>query len=289
MTGQLGPEPSIWLGTLQLNYVDSTGVSWTVEGLDGWYGSPTSTLNVVQRGAADGGWGGSAWLTPKLITMTVTLAGATAALLTAALDTLMSAATLTTTPLRVLERGGSDRTMQVRRGGEVLSTWQGSMGTSVTVSVPLIAEDPRKYSTTAYTGTCHLPSISGGLTAPLTAPITVNATVSSGQIPMSNAGSAACSPLLRIVGPVQQPVVTLQRADGSVQQLAYGGSLIAGDYLDLDCGAHTAILDGTASRRGLVSGAWPTIPPNGSALLTFGAGAYDSSATLSATWYDTWM
>lgn len=289
MTAALGPEPTIWLGAQQINGVAAAGVAWVVEGIDGWYGSAAPTLAVVQRGADDGGWGGSSWLTPKIVTLTVTMTAAVTPLLLAALDTLTAAASLAATPLRVLELSGLDRTVTVRRNGEVLAAWEGSGGTTVTVSIPLVAEDPRKYSTTAHTGTCNLPSVTGGLTFPVVFPAVFNAVVSSGSIQVANAGTIACAPLLRIYGPVQQPIVTLQRSDGTIQQLTYNDTLGASDYLDLDCSAHTCILDGSASRRGSLAGDWPMIPPGSAAVLAFAAAAPSPTAQLTATWWDTWM
>lgn len=278
--------PQVWLGSLPLCATDSAGVDWVVTNLAGWSGSAAPTLSVVQRGADHGGWGGTSWLQARQLTLTVYVIGPTRGAMLAALDTLNAAASLSPTPLRVLEDGGLDRTMQVRRNGEVVTT---VTGVSALVSIPMIAEDPRKYSTSAHTGVCHLPSVTGGLAFPIAFPIAFNAVVSSGQIQVSNAGTIASAPLQRIYGPVQQPIVTLQRSDGTIQQLTYNATLSSTDYLDLDCGAHTAVLDETASRRGLVSGDWPMIPPGQSATLAFSAGAYSSAAQLAATWYDTWM
>ena len=278
-----------WLGDLALNVIDDAGVEWIVTANDGWVGTPGTTQQLVQRQADHGGWPGTSYFTPRALPLAVTINAPSEALRDQAIAALKAAAALTATPMRV--KDGFDRTASVLRQGETLVN---RFGNVAEVSLSLIAPDPRLYSTTQHTGLCNLPAIVGGLVFPITFPITFTGSVSSGAIPVSNQGNIDSPPLLRITGPVVTPVVTLQRSDGTVQQLTYQGSLGALDYLDLDCGPRrTAILNATASRRGLltVTGGWPQIPPDTdgvSSTLFFNAASSSGTPALAASWNDAW-
>jgi hypothetical protein len=287
----MGIDPTVYLGAQQLAGTDGSGVSWDVQTLTGWYDSAAPTLRVAQREADHGGWGGGSWLTPRVLMLGVHLSAATPDAIVSALDVLGAAASLDASPLRLVEASGLDRTIQVRRNGEVLTTWDGIGGTAVAVSIPLIAADPRKYGTLPYSSSTMPPSSSGGLILPATLPAAFDAVVDSGQISCGNAGTIGSRPLLRITGPCTTPQVTLQLPDGSVQQLIYQGSLLAGEYLDLDCDAHTATADGTASRRGLITGTWLELPPGSSAgcSAAFRVDTSGAGCQLTMTWYDAWM
>lgn len=285
MPTPLSGDPT-WLGDLALNVIDDDGVEWTVTDNPGWPGSPATTLTVTQRQSDHGGYPSGSWLTPRNLTLAVTIHAPSQAQREQAVEALKAAASLSATSLRVLD-AAYDRTATVRRQGETLVT---RLGNDAEASMLLIASDPRLYSSTGYTGTCNLPSLSGGLVLPVTPPFTISAVVASGAITVANAGSIGARPLLRITGPATTPVVTLQLPDGSIQQLTFNAALGALDYLDLDCDQHTATLNGTAGRRGLltVTGGWPEIPPTSSCQLYFNASTYSSAATLSAAWSDAW-
>lgn len=278
-----------WLGSLALNVKDDDGVEWVVTDTGGWSSGSATTQQVTQRQSDHGGYASGAWLVPKPLTPAVTITAPSKALRDIAVETLKAAASLTATTMRVQE-AGYDRTRTVQRQGEPLVA---KYGYSADVSLSLVAPDPRLYGTSGYTGSCNLPSTSGGLTFAFTFPFTFNATVSSGQIPVGNAGSIGSRPMLRITGPCVTPQVVLQNPDGSIQQLIYNGTLQTLDYLDLDCDRHTAILNGTASRRGLltVTGGWPEISPGASAdtaALYFNASSTTGVPSLTASWFDAW-
>lgn len=282
------PGPQVWLGDLQLNAVDDDGTAWTLTDETGWPGSPASTAVITPRQSAHGGWAGHGYLGAKTLTPAVNLTAQSYALREAAIDALLAAADLGPTTWRVIA-GGIDRQVGVQRQGEALVT---RYGLSADVSLSLSAPDPRKRSTTAYTGSCGLPSATGGLVVPIVVPIVFSGTVSSGAITVGNSGNIGSPPLLRILGPATQPLVTLQLPDGTIQQLIYQGALAATDYLDLDCDARTCVINSTASRRGLltVPTAWPEIPPGSSGLqLSFNASGGTTSTALQATWNDAWQ
>lgn len=289
MPTDLAGDPT-WLGELPLNVTDDQGVEWIVTANEGWFGAPATTQQLVQRQAGHGGWPGTSYFAPRALPLAVTINAPSPDLREQAVAALKAAATLAATTLRVKD-AFYDRSMSVLRQGETLVN---RYGNAADVSLALIAPDPRLYSTTTHTGTCGLPSVIGGLVFPITFPITFTGSVSSGAIPVSNQGNIDSPPLLRISGPADTPVVTLQRSDGTVQQLTYQGSLGSLDFLDLDCGPRrTAILNASASRRGLltVEGGWPQIPPDtdgASSTLFFNAASTTGAPALAASWNDAW-
>lgn len=272
------------LGDVSLNVVDGSGIWWLCTQLDGWWGSSAGTLQVEQKTGDHGGWGGGSWLTPRALTLGVDLEAPDRSSLLAAVDRLSAAASLDDTTLRVVEPG-FDRSCTVRRAGEPTAV---TSGLTAEWSVPLIAEDPRRYGQPVGPLSTGLPSVSGGLTLPATPPWTVGATVVQGSVRCVNAGTIASRPVLRISGPVSQPQVLVTGTAGT-SALTYYGDLLAGEWLDIDCGAHTVLIGGTVSRRGLVSGTWPQIPPGSAVDVGFRAAVYSAAASLAVTYRSAWM
>lgn len=281
----LAAEFTASLGSISLNVVDDSGIWWLCTQLDGWWDSPAGTLQVEQKTADHGGWGGGSWLTPRALTLGVDVEAPDRSSLLAAVDRLSAAASLDGTTLRVVE-AGYDRFCTVRRAGKPTAA---TLGTTAEWSVELIAEDPRRYGTLVGPLSTSLPSTSGGLTLPASPPWTIGATVTQGTIRCQNAGTIASHPTLRINGPVQQPQVLVISAAGATSSLTYFGDLASGEYLDVDCDAHTVMLGGTVSRRGLVSGTWPEIPPGGAIDIGFRAAAASASASLAVSYRSAWM
>jgi Siphovirus-type tail component, C-terminal domain len=133
-----------------------------------------------------------------------------------------------------------------------------------------------------------LPTQTGGLCTPVGAPLEVNATVVAGRVAVTSCGTAPTALELRIDGPCTEPRVSLVVAGQPTQVLRYHGALAAGQWLELNTRARTALLNGTVSRRGLMSGDWFLLPP-GPSELAFDAADYHPDAELTATWRDAWL
>lgn len=274
------------LGTLRLGAVDSAGVAWFLQSLDGW-DSPEVRSEFQDREADHGSWASPVYLGSRPITLAGTVEAPDRASLDTALDQLYAAAALTDTTLTVWE--SMPKQTVVRRSGKLLA--QHATDRTATWSVMVTAADPRRYGTTLQTGTTGLPATSGGLTFPITFPITFSATTVSGQINAVNSGSMDTRPVLTIAGPVVAPTVSALYPDGTVRQLAYSLDLVSGDVLVVDTDAHTVILNGGVSRRRFmtVSGGWPTIPASSTVNYQFQSSTYNATATLTATWRSAWM
>jgi hypothetical protein len=272
------------LGAVRLGAVDGAGTAWGLASLDGWDSADVRTA-YSDRQADHGSWAGRAYLQARVITAAGTITAPDQAILEAALDTLQAAASLEDTLLTVYET--VPRRCTVRRTGRVLISRPTDR--IAVYSVLLTAADPRRYDTILQSVSTPLPSVTGGVTLPITLPLTITATTASGSFVLTNRGTATTRPVLTITGPVTTPTIVAQRPDGTITQLAYSSSLVAGEVLVIDCDAHTAVLNGSVSRRRYLSGAWPEIPASSSLTVQWAAASYDPAALLAGTCRAAWL
>lgn len=275
------------LGSIPLGGVDSLGVAWALQSLEGWDGSEVRS-QYTDREADHGAWASPVYLGSRPVTLAGTVTAPDRTTLEDALERLRAAAALTDTTLVVYELTTPKQAV-VRRSGKPLFAYVTDR--IATYSVMVTAADPRRYATTLQSGTTGLPTTSGGLSFAATFPITFSATTVSGQINAVNNGTFETRPVLTITGPVTAPSVAALYSDGTVKQLIYSLDLQTGDVLTIDTDAHSVILNGNVSRRRFmtVSGGWPTIPASSSVNYQFQSPTYNATAMLTATWRSAWM
>jgi hypothetical protein len=274
------------LGNVALGAVDSGGVAWYLQTLDGW-DSPDNRAEFTEREGDHGAWASPVYLGSRPITLGGTIVAPSQAALEAAMDQLREAAGLTDTVLTVAET--VPKQAIVRRSGKPLMQYV--TDTKATYSVMVTAADPRRYATSLQTQTTGLPVTSGGLSFPVTFPITFSATGGPGQVTAVNSGDFETRPVLTLAGPVVAPLVSALYPDGSVRQLVYGQDLATGDILTIDTDAHTVLINGGVSRRRFmtVPAGWPTIGAGQSVTYLFQSSAYSATATLTVSWRSAWM
>jgi hypothetical protein len=277
---ELGPLVQIGDIVCNSDNADSAGVVWLCEEFDGW-GSPGSTLEVAQRSGDHGGWDGSGYLKPRIISLKGMLAAPTAAAAQDALSRLNQAIPLGLSPLTITEAGLA-RTCMVRRQDDVIA--QAVSAREHEWSAQVVAPDPRKYTAWAAAST-GLPSSTGGLTWPVTWPAVWAATVTTGVLSVVNAGDIGSRPVLRIDGPCQRPRVALVGTD---RVLTWDLTLDVGQWLDVDTDRHTSLLNGQVSRSGMMSSrGWFEI--SGAQEIQFTADVYDPAAMLTVTYRSAWQ
>ena len=274
------------LGNVALGAIDSNGVAWYLQTLDGW-DSPDVRAEFTEREGDHGAWSSPVYLGSRPITLGGTIVAPSRPALETAMDQLREAAGLTDTVLTVAETVPKQAT--VRRSGKPLMQYL--TPNKATYSVMVTAGDPRRYSTTLQSQTTGLPVTSGGLTPPFTFPITFSATGGPGQVTAVNSGDFETRPVLTLAGPVVAPLVSAIYPDGSVRQLVYSQDLATGDVLTIDTDAHTVLINGGVSRRRFmtVSGSWPTIGAGQSVNYLFQSNTYSATATLTVSWRSAWM
>lgn len=113
--------------------------------------------------------------------------------------------------------------------------------------VQFTCADPRRYSLAAKAAAVTLPAASGGLDYALVYPLEYGVSAS-GSVTVTNDGSTETPLRGTLVGPLTNPVLTTTE-----WSLLFDITLAAGETLELDASAGTALLDGTADRLYAIS------------------------------------
>lgn len=270
------------LGSIPLGETDADGNDWILYDIEGWLAPASSSGTVTPRTARNGGWRSKAFYAPKGLTLRGTVVSA-APNVGDIVDRLVDAIPLDIPQaLTVFGVNYEDRLTFVRQEGEpdiaIVSPYEASF------SIGLVAPDPLKYGSIEQVAATNLPSSVGGLTVPFSVPFSINSVTVSGSAQVDNSGNAVTYPRVIIYGPVDDARLT-NVATG--ETLFTNLDIAAGEYLDLDFANHTAYLNGTASRRGNVSGTWFSLAP-GTNFIAFNSPTYSAAASAQIIWRDAW-
>lgn len=284
--GQLLDGKRVDIGGIQLGMVDSSSVAWRIgaDGLQGW-DSAEVRAEYTPREGDHGAWASPLYLGERPITVAGTITAADGPGLDGAVDRLLETVGLSSTLLVVYDT--TPRQAWVRRSGKPLVQYLTDR--LATYSLMVTAPDPRRYSTVLQSEQVPLPVTTGGLTLPTTAPVVIDAVTESGEIEAANEGAFETRPVFVIDGPVVTPTIHTVYPGGTVKSLTVSTSLATGDQLVIDTDRHTAVLNGSVSRRRYVSGQWPAIGAHESVSFQFRAGSYNSTARLTASWRSAWI
>lgn len=271
------------LGNVVFGTVDQFGTALYLPTITGWDGAIGTTGEATQREGADGAWLSRANRPARLLTLSLRMAGASWESVEKSLDALVAAIPVTEpAPLTIAVGNGVPKQAMVRLSEDVLTDQKGA---SATLSIPLVAPDPLRYSVVQSHVSMSLPSTVGGLAVPFTVPFSIDATTASGQRILTNAGNAAMFPVWRITGPVTSPVLTNATTG---QRWSYLDTIEAGHYLDIDFGRRTALLDGQAPRLGRTDGEWwPLLPGDNTVQFGSSVGSIDARAEI--WWRSAWL
>lgn len=117
-------------------------------------------------------------------------------------------------------------------------------GNSYLWHVQLAAEMPcAEDNVSVTTDSSALSAGGGGFVVPLTIPVTLTAS-SAGQMTVTNSGTFKAYPVLRVYGPITNPVVSNQTAS---KRLTFTGSVAAGDYWEISLFSKTVTLNGVTN------------------------------------------
>ena len=278
----MGDGFTVTLGGLDLTAVDAGGASWRTTDVTGWSGSPAATLSPVQKTRAPGAWSSPSEYTARTVSLAGLVEAADATALRVAVDRLNAAVPLGGASLAVTE-GSLTRTLTVRHQDEVLTSVL--TDTVAQWSVQMVALDPRKRGSSGSTSTA-LPSTTGGLTVPFTVPFTITAVTVTGTCSLTNPGNAVGPVVLRIDGPIVGPQVT-HVSTGLALVFASDLAIAAGDWLEVDMEAQTALANGQSPRNGDVTRReWSGFDPG---VNQWAFAATSGSGTLTVTGTPTWL
>jgi hypothetical protein len=157
-----------------------------------------------------------------------------------------------------------------------------------------IVRDPTQHSATAFTGA----SAGGGRRYNLA----FNRVYPAGgggpaSASIFSAGDVPVRPLLRIFGPVTAPVVTFTPGAGVFAMLPTE-TISGGQFVEVDCAAKTAFLNGDRTLNVLTfvdwptiyaNGGWPLIPPRTTVTMTMTGQSTSGSTQTQAIWQDGYL
>lgn len=282
------------VGGLPLTGRDPDGVLWSVKKpFKGWSGRTGSTGAATQRSYQDGAWVDRAYSTGRTLVVPgelrvrpdVGAGGVQHLKLVAALDQLMGHLPGNDPAPLVVDEDGLRRHVLARLDGEPsdpvwVNPWL------VRYEFQLFAPDYRRLSgdgtAPTYSVTVGLPRTEGGRVRPFSLPSAIGATVVSGSVTVSNAGSATAPVTVRFDGPVPQPIV---RSAITGQSMMFDLDVLAGQSLVVDLDNHTVLLNGVG-RGNALRGQWLQPVPND--VLVFDSAAYNPDARMTVSWFDSW-
>lgn len=265
---------TITLGTLGFD-AGALGVAVRGLRLQGWDGSPASSVQVTQRLRAPGGYASAnPQLGARSLTLTGTIVGPDSPTVVNACDELKAAVTLDPTTLTVDGDGVGARSMTVQRQGEVLIANTPTQRIKQ-FSIGLVAPDPRKLGY-AQTLSTALPSTTGGISVPLSVPFTITSTVVTGQVTANNPGNISGPVQVRISGPAPSGGIVTHTSPLGTSVFAVNLPLGDGEWVDVDMENETVLAQGQSSRsqwitsRGFAGfdpgdNAWSFSAPSGTA------------------------
>jgi len=265
--------------------VDSGGSFRVVTDLAGWDDAPGIRSGLLVKAQQDGDWDATGFSDGRVVTITGAVVEASAQDAYTVAQQLAALRPQSVVEVVVVNAAIGTLSALARVTVGVKPAWIGTLAFEYTLTVT--APDPLKYGPPTYgTATLSTATPGAGKIYPVAYPVDygIPPGVTPGAASVANAGTAAYWPRLRILGPVTNPVVTLVESGAWVR---YTGSLLAGQWLDLDMANRRVLLQGQVSVRQNVSSAgdWLSVPPGGGSV-TWSADGADPAALLSVWGYE---
>jgi hypothetical protein len=256
-----------WTG----NATDDYGVDWIITGEEGWSGAVDAQAAIEDRPDGDGADDAPTYEATRVITLTGTPSPRTGPTQNAAKDRLNAVAYTGRGlyPLTVTENHLTRMAMVRRSGAQKIADRPGN---AFDFSISLVAPDPGSGRPTRRPRPSTCRTRSTPRAAPTPAPTrwsTPAAARSARRSPRRTIGNRASYVVAAFSGGVDQPGVVNVDTGAVVQ---FDVSLSPGDFFEVDLGARTAVINGTASRRGalLTGSSWFDLPPGDTPLRMVG-------------------
>lgn len=284
----------LMLNGFPLYGVDDNGCEWhvTFQDVKGLFDGVSSTLRTESKVMTDG-WYGSL---PRLQGRTITIEGYIIGRCTESCVTSWNAFK------SVLDPGGMLLIARLGNIGRQVRVWQSESAPLVKwagvnilkFSIGLTSLSPYLHGLESVSGVSGLPSSSGGMQFPYhfeEAGVSLSSwmwseNVVSGQIALTNVGTAPSPVMIRIDGPVIDPQV-LHVGSGHV--IAFDMSLGAGHYATANGVTHEILIDGTDPARGrVVRREWSQAEP-GMNVWGFNASEYSNAARMTVSFYPAYL
>lgn len=216
---------------IEFGSVDSSGISWLWQKIEGWDSPDVQGAGVIPRSGDHGAWASPQFFAARTMTLTVTASAPSQALRDTARALLQQAV-----PVSDLAQLRYDEPVPkftwVRRSGKVTEAYPTLA--DVTFTVGLVAPDPRKYSMVQRSLQIGLlPSGGGGsMVEPFTVPFSLASAPPPGTATAINGGNFESPPVALVTGPVTGPTLSNLTTG---QTVSWGSlTLNAGDRLVVD-------------------------------------------------------
>lgn len=283
---------------------DYRGFSYLVKSAKGWSGSPPARPDLNNRPTAPGAYRASNYDAPRVVELDGIAQCSSRADLELLADTLAGLCRAPNTLYALTKKEyGRTLTLNVERAGQVAVDALAD-GCTVTFNAPLIATEPRKFSTATKTAVAGIqqaatlgvawdgvPGATGvewdGPAVPTTGVVWQSSSGVSGTMAVANDGTAPTPVLFTItapsVGTLPMPTIT-DTNRGNV--ITYYGTMVPGDVMTVDTATGLCLLNG-ASVGGLFSRSdFFEIPARTTLNVQFSAGGPADTAALTASWND---
>lgn len=274
--------------------VDSYGCEWhvTFQDVSGLFDGVASTLQTETKVMSDGWYGNL----PRLQGRTITIEGHIIGRCTESCVTSWNAFK------SVLDADGMLLTARLGDIGRQARVWQSTSAPLIKweganilrFSLGLTSLSPYLYGLDSVSGVSGLPSSSGGLTFPYHFEedgVSLSSwmwgeEIVSGNVALSNVGTAPSPVMIRINGPVVNPQVSHV---GSGHIMSFNMSLGVGHYVTVNGVTHEILVDGTDPARGrVIRREWSQAEP-GMNVWGFNASEYSTSARMTVSFYPAYL
>jgi hypothetical protein len=273
--------------------VDADGCEWhvTFQDVSGLFDGVASTLKTSEKTMTDGWYGNL----PRLQGRTITVEGYIIGRCTESCINAWNAFKSVLDPggmLLIARLGDIGRQVRVWQSGSApLIKWDGV--NILRFSVGLTSLSPYLYGLGSVSDVTGLPSSSGGMTFPYhfedgdsLSSWMWSEEVVSGNVALSNVGTAPSPVMIRIDGPVVDPQVSHV---GSGHVIAFAMSLGGGHYVTINGVTHEILIDGTDPARGRVKRReWSQAEP-GMNVWGFNASEYSAEARMTVSFYPAYV
>ena len=256
-----------------------------VEDLPGWDDAADVRNGLQAKAQQDGAWDGTGSSDARTVTIAGLVQEATTEAAYAVLYQLAALRPQSVHEIAVVNDAVGSLSAMTRVTVGMKPVWEDDR--SFTYTMTVTAPDPLKYGPPTFaTATLATSTPGAGRIWPRAWPTDwgIPAGVTPGAVAVANAGTAAYWPRLRIDGPSPNPTVSMVETGAWVR---YGGTLLAGQWLDFDMANRRVLLQGQVSVRQLVSssGDWLAVPVGGGSVAWTDDGG-DPAAKLSVWGYE---
>lgn len=237
------------VGPIRFGLCDADGIEWHVADLGGWDDTPEVVSTASQKIGDHGATIGPQVYGPRKLTLDGWIVARSLAQRAEALRLLHRSAPVNAlTAVAVTDPTDPPaRYVQARIDGPIKAARLGE--NCHAIQIPLLAPDPRKYGLNPFGYDITLPSYAGGVDLPNDLPFALPVRTSGGSAVVTNTGDMGAPWTAVITGPAPTPTITAVDL-GAV--FAVDIDLAAGETLTIDSRTRTVVLNGTASRSGLV-------------------------------------